>query len=239
MCKLTVIIPCAGEGKRLGIPFSKELYSIEMGKCLIDYTFNLFSAYKKDDVHFVITITENKTDIIRYLSRYNRRFNISFTYFDPAEKDVPGSIKSTRHLLGKKNMVLLPDTLLTLKPECDIVESVCTELNTSPFIFLYKKENNKNIISTKGALHVRGERVFNYKDKPLADIHQFNAFWCSLAFTDSIFNNAFSVIEQFYGDNTPEFKNTSLYGARAIEVADYIDLGTWKDIYKQIQLTQC
>ena len=107
MSNLTVILPCAGEGTRLSLPYPKEVHSIEKNKSLIDYSFDLFSNYGRRDVEFVITLNENKTELVKYLSRYKSRFNISFTFFNPAETEYTGSIKSAKHLFGEKNLVLL------------------------------------------------------------------------------------------------------------------------------------
>ena len=42
MSNLTVILPCAGEGTRLSLPYPK-VHSIEKNKSLIDYSFDLSS----------------------------------------------------------------------------------------------------------------------------------------------------------------------------------------------------
>ncbi len=237
MCKLTVILPCAGKGERLGLPYSKEIYSFEKDKSLIDYTFDLFSAYNRSDLHFAITITEDKTDIIQHLSKYKHRFNISFTYFNPEEKDVPGSIKSTKHLLGEKNLVLLPDTILKINPSIDIVTTICNTLDNSEFAFLYKKEDSPSILTTRGALYVKGNEVVDYDDKPCDIGDRFNAYWGGLAFTKRVFDDALNTIQHFYTSTKPSFKETVLYKARAIEIDDYIDLGTWDSIKTQIYNT--
>ena len=75
-------------------------------------------------MQFIVTLTEDKTDIIRYLSRYKSRFNISFTFFNPKETEYTGSIKSAKHLFGEKNIVLLPDTYLKLKESDDFIEGI-------------------------------------------------------------------------------------------------------------------
>ena len=64
MSKLTIILPCAGEGTRLSLPYPKEIHSIEKNKSLIDYSFDLFQNYGRRDVEFVITLNENKTELI-------------------------------------------------------------------------------------------------------------------------------------------------------------------------------
>jgi len=149
MPNLTVILPCAGEGSRLSLPFSKEVFSLEKNKSLIDYTFDLFSNYGRKDVEFVVTINEHKTDLVKYLSRYKHRFNISFTYFNPSETEYTGSIKSAKHLFGEKNLVLLPDTFLRLKTSQDILDLVSKSLNETGFTFFYKKEESPEMLRTK------------------------------------------------------------------------------------------
>ena len=104
---LTVILPCAGKGSRLSLPYPKELFSIEKNKVLIDYSFELFAKNIREDIHFVITLTENKVELINYLSKYKTKFNISFTFFNPAEKEFTGSLKSAKHLFSQKNLVIL------------------------------------------------------------------------------------------------------------------------------------
>ena len=37
MTKLTVILPCAGQGTRLDLSYPKEIHSIEKSKSLIDF----------------------------------------------------------------------------------------------------------------------------------------------------------------------------------------------------------
>ena len=171
MSKLTVILPCAGEGTRLSLPYPKEIFSIEKHKSLIDYTFDLFSNYGRKDVDFVITINENKTEIIKYLSRYKHRFNISFTFFNPSETEYTGSIKSAKHLFGEKNLVLLPDTYLRLKKTEDIIELISNSLNETGFTFFYKKDKSHEMLRTKGALNISEENmVLDYEDKPQDNI---------------------------------------------------------------------
>jgi len=236
MSILTVILPCAGEGTRLSLPYPKELHSLEKNKSLIDYSFDLFSNYGRRDVEFVITLNENKTELVKYLSRYKTRFNISFTYFNPTETEYTGSIKSAKHLFGEKNLVLLPDTFLKLKSSQDIVNLVSDSLNETGFTFFYKKEDNPNMLKTKGSLFIDDNNlVQEYEDKPQEDLDNFNAFWTAFAFRKRVFDNCIEFMEKSTLKHrllVGEIKNTSLYKSKAIEVEDYIDLGTWGQIYK-------
>lgn len=240
MSDLTVILPCAGEGTRLSLPYPKEVHSIEKNKSLIDYSFDLFSNYGRRDVDFVITLTDQKTEIIEYVSRYKTRFNISFTFFNPAETEYTGSIKSAKHLFGEKNLVLLPDTVLKLKSSQDIVNLVSESLNETGFTFFFKKESDSSMLKTKGSLYIdENNLVQEYEDKPQEDLDQFNAFWTAFAFRKRVFDNCIEFMEKSTLNHrliVDEIKNTPIYRSKAIEVEDYFDLGTWDQIYKYIDL---
>jgi NDP-sugar pyrophosphorylase family protein len=236
MSDLTVILPCAGEGTRLSLPYPKEIHSIEKNKSLIDYSFDLFSNYGRRDVEFVITLNENKLDLVDYLSRYKHRYNISFTFFNPIETEYTGSIKSAKHLFGEKNLVLLPDTFLKLKSSQDIVKLVSDSLNETGFTFFFKKESDHDMLKTKGSLYIdEGSLVLEYEDKPQEDLSRFNAFWTAFAFRKRVFDSCIEFMEKSTLKHrllVGEIENTPIYKSKGIEVDDYIDFGTWDQIYK-------
>lgn len=235
MSELTVILPCAGEGTRLSLPYAKEIHSIEKNKSLIDYSFDLFANYGRRDVEFVVTINENKTELVKYLSRYKSRFNISFTFFNPMETEYTGSIKSAKHLFGDKNLVLLPDTFLKLKNSDDILKLVQKSLNETGFTFFFKREEDLEMLKTKGCLFVDDNNlVQEYEDKPQEELNRFNSFWTAFAFRRRVFDSAIEFMEKSTLNHrllVDEIKNTPLYNSKAIEVEKYVDLGTWDQIY--------
>lgn len=239
MSNLTVILPCAGEGSRLSLPYPKEIHSIEKNKSLIDYSFDLFSNYGRRDVEFVVTLNEKKTELIKYLSRYKNRFDISFTFFNPMETEYTGSIKSARHLFGEKNLVLLPDTFLKLKSSQDIMTLVDDSLNETGFTFFFKRETDSDMLKTKGSLLIDKDfLVQEYEDKPQENFDRFNAFWTAFAFRKRVFDNCIEFMEKSTLNHrllVGEIQNTSIYKSKAIEVDDYVDLGTWDQIYKWIK----
>lgn len=231
--KLTVIMPAAGKGSRLGLPYPKEIMQLEKNQALIDNSFDFFKNYDRSEVEFVIVINEHKTDIIKYLAKYNNRYNISFTYQDPNELEYTGAIKSAYHLFGEYNVVLLPDTILQLKNNMDLYQKVIQNLDTKGFTFFYKKEDNPLMLSTKGALFVENNFVKLYEDKPTEGFHRFNAYWCSFAFTKKDFNLCMAFMEKSTlreHVNIDEIKLTPIFNSLGIEVENYLDLGTWSEI---------
>jgi NDP-sugar pyrophosphorylase family protein len=236
---MKVILPAAGKGSRLNLPYPKEILRLNNDDGLIDYSFNFFRDYGRKDVEFIVVINEHKTDIVEYLAKYKDRFNISFTYQNPNEHEYTGAIKSAKHLFGEHNIVLLPDTIMKLQPNQNLYDLVESSLTETGFTFLYKKENNQKVLRTKGCIHVdENSIVEKYEDKPETNINQYNGFWCSFAFRKRAFDSCIAYMEKStlkHKIDYNEIKQTPIYKSKAIEVQDYIDLGTWEEIRRLLQ----
>jgi UTP-glucose-1-phosphate uridylyltransferase len=239
MSKLTVIIPAAGKGSRLRLPYSKEIHRVSEDTSLIDFTFNFFKDYGRKDVEFVVVINESKLDVADYLCKYKDKFNISFTFQNPNEKEYTGAIKSAKHLFGEHNVVLLPDTLMKLSLGVDLFTSIENSLIETGFSFFYKKELDASMLKTKGALYINEKNIIEmYEDKPQEKLERFNAFWCSFAFRKRAFDQSITFMEKSTLRQrvlVEEIKNTPLYLSKGIEVEDYIDLGTWHELNRFIK----
>jgi len=241
MSLLTVIMPAAGKGTRLNLPYPKEILRLDKEQALIDYSFDFFRDYGRRDVEFVIVINEDKTEIVKYLSKYKDKFNISFTFQNPNEREYTGAIKSAKHLFGEHNVVLLPDTIMSLRPGVDLVDAVQSSVTETGFTFFYKKENDEKMLRTKGALCINENGlVEGYEDKPEENVETYNAFWCSFAFRKRAFDPAIAFMEkstlrQRVLPNEIEF--SPIYHSKGIEVLDYQDLGTWDEIRRLLRDT--
>jgi UTP-glucose-1-phosphate uridylyltransferase len=239
MSKLTVIIPAAGVGSRLRLPYSKEILRVSEDKSLIDFSFDFFKDYGRKDVEFVLVINENKLDVVKYLSKYKDRFNISFTFQNPNEQEYTGAIKSAKHLFGEHNVILLPDTLMKLSLGVDLFKSIESSLTETGFTFFYKKETNHNMLKTKGALFINENNIIEmYEDKPQERLERFNAYWCSFAFRKRAFDQSMTFMEKSTLRQrvfVDEIKTTPLYLSKGIEVEDYTDLGTWHELNRYIK----
>lgn len=236
MSNLKVILPAAGKGTRLNLPYPKEILRLNNEEGLIDYSFNFFRDYGRKDVEFIVIINESKTEIIQYLAKYKDRYNISFVYQNPKEYEYTGAIKSAKHLFGEHNIVMLPDTIITLQPNQDLFEMVQSSLTETGFTFLFKKETDTSMLKTKGCLLVDENCIVEkYEDKPEINLNQYNAFWCAFAFRKRTFDSCISYMEKSTLKTKidyDEIKKTPLYKSKGIEVRDYLDLGTWKEIRK-------
>ena len=74
--KLTVILPSAGKGTRLNLPYPKEILRLDNDNALIDNCFNFFKDYGRNQVEFIVVINEDKTD----LSNILQNIKIDITY---------------------------------------------------------------------------------------------------------------------------------------------------------------
>lgn len=238
MSNLTVILPAAGKGTRLNLPYPKEILRLNNDEALIDHSFNFFRDYGRKNVEFVVIVNEDKPELLSYLAKYKDRYNITFTYQNPSEKEYTGAIKSASHLFGEHNLVLLPDTLMTLSGESDLYELINSSLTETGFTFLYKKESDAEILKTKGALVVdKNNLITAYEDKPLNDLEKFNAFWCAFGFRKRTFNQCISFMEKStlkHQVTNDEIKGTPIYKSKGIPVQDYKDLGTWSEIRRML-----
>jgi NDP-sugar pyrophosphorylase family protein len=238
MSNLKVILPAAGKGTRLNLPYPKEILRLNNDEALIDHSFNFFRDYGRKDVEFVVIINEDKPELLSYLAKYKDRYNISFVYQNPNEREYTGAIKSASHLFGEHNLVLLPDTIMRLATGTDLYELVSNSLTETGFTFLYKKELDENVLRTKGALYVNDKGIITeYEDKPDSNLKKYNAFWCSFAFRKRVFNQCIGFMEKStlrQKISIDEIKQTPIYNSRGIEVEDYIDLGTWEEIRRML-----
>ena len=236
MTKLTVILPAAGKGTRLNLPYPKEILRLDKEKALIDNSFDLFAGLGREEVEFVVVINEEKTEIVKYLSKYKDQYNISFTYQSPNEIEYTGAIKSAKHLFGENNIVLLPDTLLTLPKGVILSNQVDTHLKENSFVFLFKSEIDEEMLKTKGCLQLDDSlRVLAYEDKPCENIPRFNGYWCAFAFKKEVFDECILFMEQSTLEvDKPKIRveQTAIFKSNVIEVVDYQDLGTWAEIGK-------
>ena len=229
-------MPAAGKGTRLNLPYPKEIMRFDKDKALIDNSFDLFKESLRDEIHFVIVINEEKTEIVKYLSKYKNRFDISFTYQNPSEHEYTGAIKSAKHLFGKINLVLLPDTIVTLSRQINLVEEIDLKLKHSGFTFLFMPEKRAEMLRTKGCLVLNSSgRVIDYEDKPTEHVDRFNGYWCAFAFSHETFDASIAFMEQStLKKNIPDqdIRKTSIFNSEIITVDAFEDLGTWSEIRK-------
>ena len=67
--KLTVVLPSAGKGTRLNLPYPKEILRLDNDNALIDNCFNFFKDYGRNQVEFIVQLIEI---ILIYILTYGK-----------------------------------------------------------------------------------------------------------------------------------------------------------------------
>ncbi|MBD7913054.1 hypothetical protein [Clostridium cibarium] len=237
--KIGVIIPCGGTGKRLGLPYPKELLGIESNKVLIDYCFDLLVGYE-DKVQVIVIINSEKLMTVRYLEKYRDKIDIVFCYQKSYEQELIGAIESARNLFLSKNIVLLPDTIIKLKNSQNIIEETIKLLDKNSLVFWVKKEKDFDILAQEGSLKIDyklGQLIVeDYLDKPMKEIKELNSYWAAFAFNrESSHKCLYALNKIIQKDRNIKFKNSEFANSPGIEVVDSVDMGTWKSIYNYLR----
>ena len=244
MPEVTIILPCAGSGSRLGLSIPKELYQIRPGTRLIDFSLNHIKArlklLKHDILRIVTVISPGKEAVFDYVQESLPDCPVKAVYFDAHYKEWPGSVYSARSYFSEYN-VLLPDSVLSLSKEstyyddaknslvCKIIEA----LQKCAVVFSVCPCNNQDILSKLGAVRVEeSSNITAFQDKPIGDCSLFNGFWTSYAFRQEMGRDLydFLIASVKKTTTTNQYRNTGFFPARAVSVANYRDLGTWDAI---------
>lgn len=108
------LIPCAGKGSRLGLPFSKEMFPDVHQTHYSPIIFHTIQAMKNAGIeHLIFTINPSKTDILKYLGN-GKQFGLNFSYcIHPEPKSLPHSVNEAYHMIKDKTVVFaMPDTII-------------------------------------------------------------------------------------------------------------------------------
>ena len=119
--ELTIILPCAGDGRRLGLNTPKELFEIVPGTRLIDFSLkHILAAHQKEKIIIAVVVRPWKTEVVGYVSRQLPGIPVETVMFNDNYQEWPGSVYSAKDLFSKNNLVLLPDSFLSLSAHSNL-----------------------------------------------------------------------------------------------------------------------
>ncbi len=82
---LTIILPCAGSGSRLGLDYPKELYEIWQGVKLIDFSLMHFKKFipkfSKRNLIIAVVISRSKIKVFEYIKKKLPGINVKAVEF--------------------------------------------------------------------------------------------------------------------------------------------------------------
>ncbi|UCH92372.1 MAG: 2-C-methyl-D-erythritol 4-phosphate cytidylyltransferase, partial [Candidatus Aminicenantes bacterium] len=194
--ELTIILPCAGEGSRLGINTPKELFEIVPGTRLIDFSLkHILAAPRKEKITAAVVTRPWKTQVVEYVTEQLPGIPVQTVIFNDDYREWPGSVYSAQEVFSRNNLVLLPDSFLGLSATFKevvtidsngktLVELVSDALHRHKVVFGCIKCTEVKVLETLGAVRMENGIVTAFQDKPKTSesIEQFNGFWGCYAF---------------------------------------------------------
>ncbi|MCU0290182.1 MAG: hypothetical protein MUF15_27830 [Acidobacteria bacterium] len=248
---LTVILPCAGEGNRLGLTTPKELYEIVPGKRLIDFSLDHINAWslkcekgKKEIFHLrvVVVIRPWKREVAEYAAGKLAGIKVESVLFNDNYIEWPGSVYSAAPFFSAYNLVLLPDSYLCLCDRVDskdvcfnhagktLIELILEALENHNVVFGAVACTDPSILKRLGAMKVESGKVTAFQDKPRENLGQFNRFWGCYGFRGEYGGVLYDFLTRSVGYQPVSLAEQPFYPPGSVPIYSYLDLGTWDNI---------
>lgn len=238
---ITVILPCAGEGSRLNLEYPKELFEIYKDIKLIDFSLQhiLYSFNKRNiNLKVSVVITEKKEQVFNYIKDKLYPIAVTKVYFNKNYQEWPGSVYSATEMFSDNNLVLLPDSYLTLSKNNRYINSegktlldiVIANLKKYDVIFGYKKTNSNNSLKNLGAMFVKNNIITKFKDKPQEKLYKYNSFWGCYGFKNIAYDKLYEFLVNSISSKNLTNESEFPYQFGGFPLNAYYDLGTWENI---------
>ncbi len=244
--ELTVILPCAGDGRRLGLNTPKELFEIVPDTRLIDYSLkHILAAPQKKKIIIAVVIRPWKTEVVEYVSELLPGMPVETVTFNDNYKEWPGSVYSAKDVFSKNNLVLLPDSFLSLSAHSNLekpaitdsrdrtlTELVSNALSHHKVVFGCIKCADVKVLETLGAVRMENDIVTAFQDKPRPNElpGQFNGYWGCYAFEKEMGKPLYDFLIHSVLHQPLPLKAQPFCPPGIIPISEYYDLGTWENI---------
>lgn len=232
----TVILPSAGQGTRLGLPYPKEIHRVYEGQSLIDFSLDHARACPDMVRQLAIVVTEEKQPVFDYVrATLPPSIAVERHFFNDAYTEWPGSILSAEPGFSDYNVALLPDSVLSPLAGERLLTQFDAEFSAgADVVFAYLVEPDPSRLTALGALRVNGNRVEEFCDKPnRPDAPRFNAFWTAFAFRKDAGPELLKMMMRSVA-REPVSLNDLGMTVHAFPVSDYQDLGTWPSMNRYL-----
>lgn len=227
MRDVTVILPCAGKGLRLGLPFPKELAPLGPGEAVIDSCLSLIgkSAVRAR----IILLDDGNRELTReYIEGKLPDIPLAVIRQHRYAGDFPEGILRLEPFLGEVNIVMLPDAVYESAGDpvaqlADLAE---------PGFAMAACKGDPGRISRSGALAVTQDNIVRaYQDKP-ENPSPYNAVWGMLGFSGSIGMIGMRIISA----STSRISSAKepILGCPVIWLDDFRDCGTWRGYLAEV-----
>jgi len=243
----TIILPAAGSGTRLGLSSPKELYEVNPGIKLIDFSLmhikKYLEKYPGNKLSIAVVIKKEKLSVYEYVKVKFPEIKVSPVLFNDNYFEWAGSVYSANEYFSDNNIVLLPDSFIEMSAEdpfrdraSTLFDKILDLLKTSAVSFGVIPCKDKNKLTNLGALFLNEGKVLHFQDKPKDEYEKYNAFWTTYAFKKKSAHTLYEFLVRSIKHEKTEYEKELFYPAKAAELYSYTDLGTWEaiDNFKKI-----
>ncbi len=238
---LSIILPCAGEGKRLGLSYPKELYEICEGVRLVDFSLlhvkYQFNKNPELKIKIVVVIKKGKESVFEYVKKRLYPIEVVSVYFNDDYFEWAGSVYSASDHFSEYNLVLLPDSALTFgkedlfsKENLSLLDTVYNSLMKNPAAFGIIRCDDRKKLKNLGACFVDNGVITRFKDKPKKYFDAYNSFWGCYAFKKEIAKRLYDFLVGSIKRRKTNYQDEIFYPFSSFFIDSYTDLGTWDSI---------
>lgn len=225
----TIILPCAGEGARLGLPFPKELAPIAPGRAVIDNCLDIIEMAPVS--RRIILLDDGKRELTRqYVEKRLPDVPVAMIRQHRYAPDMPEAVIRLAPWLddGGCNILMLPD--VAYEPKGEPLTQLMSVMTDTHFAMAVA-ETPAERLKTVGAVDVVNDHVRAYEDKP-AHPERYNASWGMIGFRGSIGLLGMQVVagctSKSRGAKAP------VLGAPVVWLNEWRDCGTWDSYIREL-----
>lgn len=241
---LSLILPCAGEGKRLGLSLPKELYEIIPRTKIIDFSLShIFYAIKQNPqlkkyLKIIVVIKKGKEDVFEHVKNELKNIQTNCVYFNNHYHEWPGSVYSANKKLSEWNLVLLPDSVISLSKKSpfqnlqakNLIEQCIEHIQKHSVVLGIMKCQDLKKLTHLGACYVKNNTIQKFQDKPNENLTQYNSFWGCYGFQKNVAKELYQFLWESVQHKKNDYVKKSFYPMVSFTMNNYYDLGTWESI---------
>jgi hypothetical protein len=231
--RVCLVVPCAGFGHRLRLPWPKELMALGPDRTLIDAALAPFLDAAGPEPRVVAVLRAHKLDTLRHLLRYQRRAEL-VAVFQPGDGDrLADALRAALPFTTDRNALVLPDQLLgTDEAAVACVRDGYAVLRREPVAVLSYRMGGE-ALAAEGALRTAddgdGPRAVAWRDKPQRP-ERFDAAWAAVLFDRASGSGVADALDALAGGAELADPTSALVGAPVVGAPRYVNVSTWEAV---------
>ncbi|NIM13657.1 MAG: hypothetical protein GTO45_16185 [Candidatus Aminicenantes bacterium] len=222
----------------------KELFEIVPGTRLIDFSLRHILAFpRKEKITVAVVIRPWKAEVAEYVAGQLPGIPVETVMFNDDYREWPGSVYSAQEVFSKKNLVLLPDSFLSLSTEVNGMDPITTDFEGKTLVELMENAlsehkvvfgciecKDNEILKTLGAVRIENALISAFQDKPTHLLADYNGFWGCYGFRNEYGKVLYDYLIHSVHHQALPLTEQPFFPPGVILLGAYYDLGTRENI---------